>query len=208
MILITSATGNNGAEIINGLAAKGHSIRAMVRQEPEVELFPVGVNCAIADFDDACSLRRALTGVERAFLVTPSSDKVEEQQLRFVDLAREAGVEHVVYLSQPHAFRAGHRGDPLLRCRWRACLCEPPQSSSALSSWHPQPVRRSPLLQKQPHPPRVRQLLCYRSSLCLLHFLFASSCLFRTLIAGLECSSFLRQGAGSGFWAEVGHPKC
>ena len=54
-------------------------------------------------FDAADSLRKALAGVDRAFLVTPSSEKVEEQQLRFVDLAREAGVKHIVYLSQLHA---------------------------------------------------------------------------------------------------------
>ena len=104
MILITGATGNNGAEIVKGLIARGEAVRAMVRKVPEQkDAFPAGVEYAVADFDDADSLRRALAGVDRAFLVTPSSEKVEEQQLRFVDLAREAGVKHIVYLSQLHA---------------------------------------------------------------------------------------------------------
>ena len=104
MILITGATGNNGTEIIKGLSSRGKSVRAMVRNMPEQEnTVPQHVEYAAADFDDESSLRKALAGVDRAFLVTPSSEKVEEQQLRFVALAREAGVAHIVYLSQLHA---------------------------------------------------------------------------------------------------------
>jgi uncharacterized protein YbjT (DUF2867 family) len=38
--------------------------------------------------------------VERAFLVTPSSDRVEMQQLAFVDAAKQNGVKQIVYRSQ------------------------------------------------------------------------------------------------------------
>ena len=38
--------------------------------------------------------------MERAFLLTPSSEQAEAQQLRFVDQAKQAGVRHVVKLSQ------------------------------------------------------------------------------------------------------------
>ena len=104
MILVTGATGNNGTEIIKRLAERGASIRAMVRNKPEQkDPLPAGVEYAIADFDDEDSVRRALAGVDRACLVAPSAEKGEVQQLRFVDLAREAGVKHVVYLSQLHA---------------------------------------------------------------------------------------------------------
>jgi uncharacterized protein YbjT (DUF2867 family) len=75
----------------------------MVRHEQKPDVFPPTVEQVRADFDDPESLRRVLSGVEQAFLVTPSSEQVEEQQLRFVRLAREAGVQHVVYLSQLHA---------------------------------------------------------------------------------------------------------
>ena len=44
-----------------------------------------------------------MTGVQRVFLVTNSSEQVEQQQLRFLTLAREAGLGHIVYLSQLHA---------------------------------------------------------------------------------------------------------
>jgi uncharacterized protein YbjT (DUF2867 family) len=103
MILITGATGSNGTEIIKGLAGHGTQIRAMVRRPQKADFFPPNVEQTIADFDDPDSLRRVLAGVQQAFLVTPSSERVEEQQLRFVGLAREAGLQHIVYLSQLHA---------------------------------------------------------------------------------------------------------
>jgi uncharacterized protein YbjT (DUF2867 family) len=105
MILVTGATGKNGAEIIRRLSGRKERVRAMVRRHngivrgtPNVELEYVE-----ADFDDPASLRKVLRDVQRAFLVTNSSEHVEDRQLRFVDLAREAGVKHIVYLSQLHA---------------------------------------------------------------------------------------------------------
>lgn len=101
MILITGASGNNGSELIKLLSERGISVRAMSRK-PSVLTNP-GVEFVSADFDDPASIRRALEGVEKAFLVTPSSERVETQQLSFVEAARSAGVRNVVYLSQLHA---------------------------------------------------------------------------------------------------------
>jgi uncharacterized protein YbjT (DUF2867 family) len=78
----------------------------MVRRQLDYlrETLP-GVEFVTGDFDDPASLRRALSGIHRAFLVTNSSERVEEQQLSFVREARAAGVRHIVYLSQLHASR-------------------------------------------------------------------------------------------------------
>ena len=105
MILVTGATGKNGLEIIKRLSGRQERIRGMVRKESDNTKFTRRPNLEFveANFDDAASLRKALSGVQRAFLVTNSSDKVEERQLRFVQIARESGVKHVVYLSQLHA---------------------------------------------------------------------------------------------------------
>jgi uncharacterized protein YbjT (DUF2867 family) len=105
MILVTGATGKNGIEIIRRLSGRKEPVRAMVhRQDDIMRGAPhVALEYVEADFDDAASLRRVLSDVQRAFLVTNSSERVEERQLRFVDLAREAGVKHIVYLSQLHA---------------------------------------------------------------------------------------------------------
>jgi uncharacterized protein YbjT (DUF2867 family) len=106
MILVTGASGSNGSEIVRRLSRKGAAVRAMIRKPHdggENEL--PGVQFVTADFDDAESIRHALEGVERAFLVTNSSERVEAQQLAFVDAARAVGVRHIVYLSQLHAAR-------------------------------------------------------------------------------------------------------
>ncbi len=122
MILVTGATGKNGVEIIRRLSGRKERVRAMVHRQndilsgtPNVELQYVQ-----ADFDDPASLRKVLSGVQRAFLVTNSSEHVEERQLRFVALAREAGVKHIVYLSQLHA----SSDSPLRFLRYHAAVEE------------------------------------------------------------------------------------
>jgi uncharacterized protein YbjT (DUF2867 family) len=118
MILITGATGNNGVEIVRSLCNQGAAVRAVVRKKPDKPIFPNNVEIVVADFDDAASMRRALTGTERAFLVTPSSERVEEQQLRFLDLAGQANVKHIVYLSQLHA----NQDSPVRFLRYHAAV--------------------------------------------------------------------------------------
>jgi uncharacterized protein YbjT (DUF2867 family) len=59
-----------------------------------------GAELVVADFDDASSLERALSGVGRSFLLTSSSERAEAQQLAFVDAAKRAGVGQIVKLSQ------------------------------------------------------------------------------------------------------------
>jgi uncharacterized protein YbjT (DUF2867 family) len=106
MILVTGATGTNGGELLKRLSALGMPLRAMVRSTSRLPNdLHRGIELATADFDDDGSIARALEGVERAFLVTNSTERVEEQQLRFVERARAAGVRHIVYLSQLHAVR-------------------------------------------------------------------------------------------------------
>jgi uncharacterized protein YbjT (DUF2867 family) len=59
-----------------------------------------GVEIVAADFDDAATIAQALAGIDRAFLLTPSSERAEAQQSAFVEVARRAGVQHLVKLSQ------------------------------------------------------------------------------------------------------------
>ena len=52
------------------------------------------------DFYQPETFGRALAGVDRLFLLIPSSAEVEAQQRGFVDAAKRAGVRHIVKLSQ------------------------------------------------------------------------------------------------------------
>ena len=100
MILVTGATGTNGRALLRELAQRGACVRAMLRTVDAAEDLPKGVEPIAGDFDDAASLEKALSGVERAFLLTPSTEHAEERQKRFVEIAARVGVRHVVKLSQ------------------------------------------------------------------------------------------------------------
>src|SRR5262249_5160332 len=99
-ILITGATGNTGRAIVDALVARGAPVRAMVRTEGDRGKLPPGVEVVVADFDETAAIGAALDGAERAYLVAPSSERAEEQQKRFADLAAKTGTRHLVVLSQ------------------------------------------------------------------------------------------------------------
>jgi uncharacterized protein YbjT (DUF2867 family) len=101
MILVTGATGTNGTEILKRLAKGGVHMRAMVRNRERASTIALPhVDVVEGDFDRPETLLAALAGVERAFLLTNSSERAESQQIAFIDAARQSGVAHVVKLSQ------------------------------------------------------------------------------------------------------------
>ncbi|MHA6622526.1 SDR family oxidoreductase [Pseudonocardia sp. DLS-67] len=100
-VLVTGATGNTGSALVERLLGRGVSVRAMVRTPAAAARFDDSAAIpVIADFDDPRAVAAALAGVDRAYLVTPSSERAEAQQLRFAEIAAAAGVRHLVKLSQ------------------------------------------------------------------------------------------------------------
>lgn len=99
MLLVTGATGNNGSEIIKRLAMQNVPVRAMVRDRAKAMTAP-NVEVVEADFDRPETLLSALSDVDRAFLLTNSSEHAEAQQLAFVEAAKQSGVAQIVKLSQ------------------------------------------------------------------------------------------------------------
>jgi uncharacterized protein YbjT (DUF2867 family) len=104
MILITGATGTVGREIIRRLSARAVPTRAVTRELRKAEAAaPSTVRFVQADFDDPESMQSACAGVERAFLLTNSTVRAEQQQIAFTRVAQQSGVRHIVKLSQLHA---------------------------------------------------------------------------------------------------------
>jgi uncharacterized protein YbjT (DUF2867 family) len=104
MILITGATGTVGREVVRRLSAQGVQLRAVTRDLHKVETIKLPhVQFVQGDFDDPDSIRRACAGVERAFLLSNSTERAEKQQIAFAESAQESGVRHIVKLSQLHA---------------------------------------------------------------------------------------------------------
>ncbi|MEG3882436.1 SDR family oxidoreductase [Microcoleus sp. herbarium7] len=101
MILVTGATGTNGIEIVKRLASQNVQVRAMVRDRNRAkDIAAPSVEVVEGDFDRPETLPRVLAGVNRAFLLTNSSEHAQAQQLAFVDAAQQSGVAHIVKLSQ------------------------------------------------------------------------------------------------------------
>jgi uncharacterized protein YbjT (DUF2867 family) len=96
-----------GSLLTEALIARGEEFSVMLRPGDSggrVAGKP-GVTSTEGDFDDAASLRGALEGVDRAFLLTNSTEHTEAQQIAFVEAAQTQRVGHVVYLSQLAADR-------------------------------------------------------------------------------------------------------
>jgi uncharacterized protein YbjT (DUF2867 family) len=105
--------------LIELLSRRDVPVRAMVRSPSAGEQFAeLPVEVIVADFDDPASVSAALAGVERAYLVTPSSERAQDQQERFVELAAEAGVQHLVKLSQ----LAADEASPVRFLRYHAAV--------------------------------------------------------------------------------------
>ncbi|CCH54828.1 NAD(P)H azoreductase [Fibrisoma limi BUZ 3] len=119
-ILITGATGSVGSEVIKQLSDRGIAFRAMVRSANDVDRLSTlpGAEVVLGDFNDPATLAKALAGIERAFVLTNSSEQAETQQLRFVAEAQRAGVQHLVKLSQ----YAADRNSPVRFLRYHAVV--------------------------------------------------------------------------------------
>ena len=103
-MLVTGATGTIGRHVIDQLVQRGASVRDLVRDPAKAD-FPAGVNVVKGDLMDPDTLRGAFAGVSALFLLNAVTPDEFTQALIALNLAREAGIEHVVYLSVLHSDR-------------------------------------------------------------------------------------------------------
>jgi uncharacterized protein YbjT (DUF2867 family) len=103
-ILVTGATGRVGRQVVEQLVSRHADVRVLVR-DPSKARFPGEVTLAQGDMLDIDSLRRAFAGVRTLFLLNAVAGDEFTQALIALNIARESGVERVVYLSVMHADR-------------------------------------------------------------------------------------------------------
>jgi uncharacterized protein YbjT (DUF2867 family) len=101
-ILVTGSTGSIGSQVVEQLAKRGAAVRALARS-PEKTQFPRGVMPVKGDMTDVDSLRAALVDVSTLFLLNAVAPDEVTQALITLNLAREAGIERIVYLSVIHS---------------------------------------------------------------------------------------------------------
>lgn len=103
-ILITGASGAIGRQVVQQLVGRGAAVRALVRDPAKID-FPAGVDVVRGDLLDVASLRSALNGVSTLFLLNGVVPDEFTQALMTLNLAREAGIDRIVYLSVIHSDR-------------------------------------------------------------------------------------------------------
>jgi uncharacterized protein YbjT (DUF2867 family) len=97
-ILVTGSTGTVGRQVVEQLVKRGADVRALVR-DPSKADFPSGVGVVKGDLLDVDSLRSAFTGISTLFLLNAVVPDEYTQALIALNLARQAGIERIVYLS-------------------------------------------------------------------------------------------------------------
>ena len=101
-ILVTGATGRVGHKVVQQLVKRGADVRVLVRDTSKAS-FPAGVEVVQGDLLDIDALRTALSGVNTLFLLNAVAGDEFTQALITLNIARESGVERVVYLSVMHS---------------------------------------------------------------------------------------------------------
>ncbi|WP_426945079.1 SDR family oxidoreductase [Pseudomonas oryzihabitans] len=97
-ILVTGATGRVGRHLVQQLVQRDAKVRVLTRNPAGTD-FPATVEVMQGDLLDLAALRRAFSGVSTLFLLNAVTGDEFTQALITLNIARESGVERVVYLS-------------------------------------------------------------------------------------------------------------
>lgn len=100
MILITGATGTIGQELSKLLAQSNIKARAMCQKKEELDQFiKMGLEAVVGNFNNPNSMKEAMQGCERLFLLAPAVPELSRYLKLAIDVAIEANIKHIVKLS-------------------------------------------------------------------------------------------------------------
>jgi uncharacterized protein YbjT (DUF2867 family) len=98
-VLVTGATGNVGSRLVPELIKRGADVRIFTRKQPIQGAFPKEVEVAVGDLLDPDSVKRAMEGIDKLFLLNAVGQSELMEALIGFGMARRAGVKHITYLS-------------------------------------------------------------------------------------------------------------
>ena len=96
MILVVGGGSKIGQAAIGELIAKGETVRALVRARESTGSLPAAVESVIGDLADVESLRAAMDGAQRMFLLCGPHDDEVQLNRNAIDVASQAGIGLVV----------------------------------------------------------------------------------------------------------------
>lgn len=98
-ILVTGGTGVVGSQLIGELLKRGATVRALVRSKEAAAKIPKGVETVPGDLLDPVSVRTALQGVDKLYLLNAVAPDELTQALIAFNLAKRLKLRHIVYHS-------------------------------------------------------------------------------------------------------------
>lgn len=99
-ILVLGATGKVGGEVVSQLQDNQDvNIVAATRSPEKVQAFKdQGIDSVILDLDEPKTIAPALKNIDRALLLTGYTVDMLRQSKRFLDTAKQTGVQHIVHI--------------------------------------------------------------------------------------------------------------
>jgi len=100
MILLTGLTGTIGRRVAKRLLKSGHNFTVLLKDVDKVsDLKSKKVTLVKGDLSKPDIIKKAMEGIENAFLLPPSTENQFKLEKNFIDAAKEAGVKHLVKYS-------------------------------------------------------------------------------------------------------------
>jgi uncharacterized protein YbjT (DUF2867 family) len=96
VILVIGGRSKAGSALLELLSARGEQVRALVRERERTDPLPGGAEAVIGDLASAESLRSAMSGVEKVFLLSSAHRDAVQWHRNAIDAARDAGVRLLV----------------------------------------------------------------------------------------------------------------
>lgn len=122
MVLVAGATGQQGGAVTRALLRQGVKVRALTRNVTKAgQLKGLGAEVVLGDLTNRTALAAALRGVKKMFLLTTpfeaGVDAEVQQGVTAAEVAKAAGVEHLVYTSVGSADKK--TGIPHFETKWK-----------------------------------------------------------------------------------------
>lgn len=100
MILLTGLSSTTGLRVARRLFKSGHEFTALVNDtHKDLDLKSKKVTLVKGNLSKPDTIKKAMEGIESAFLMSPITDSQFKLEKNFIDAAKKAGIKHVVKYS-------------------------------------------------------------------------------------------------------------